>query len=714
MMKRKKNCETDTRPVENAVYRSDAPASDPKHDRFGRFPFAQRVAQTLARQEDPSSIVIAIHGAWGEGKTTVLDYIDSELRGHHADVICVRFNPWRFTDEGTLLRSFFDTVADGFKRSLTTRKERIGKLMQEYGRLATITVEYQSAKVSVGEGIEELGAFWSTTSLDEKKLKVEELLKKEGRRIVVLIDDIDRLERSEVRQLFKLVKLTGDFEYMSYVLAFDPDMVARALGETFGSGTTMDGANFLDKIVQVPLTLPKADPGELQEYCFDLVNEALRVANVQLPAESQQKFEIEFDLYFAPVLDTPRVAKRYANALAFIMPLLAGEVNSFDVMLLEAIKIFYPALHTAIRESPESFTGGPHVRDENERLKAKQWMKERLSGNSVTERLVKRLFPLVRGVLRDGKFDSGDEVEWSQQQRVASREYLRRYLACAVPRGDISDRRIDELMAQLEGLTQENGSNPFLAFIAVVHPIRFLWKIRLRATQMDERFARKLALIIARNGDGLPEPADKNALGSPRSSAAFLIRMLLARIQDPNARLEAAEDVLATAEPLTFAHQCFQSMRPQADGTDVLLHDVTKLENLLASRIVKIAQNTSLWKAFPVGIYWMILLFHWQKNRGSQELHAYYRRALAADSLEGVALVRFQLGLAIPGPMTDDFQLDHYKSIALLADPEDVYQSLKTVDRSQITSVDAKLLKQFDALHEQGKKTPITADSGQE
>jgi predicted KAP-like P-loop ATPase len=116
--KRKHKRETTDQPG-NEVYGSDAPASDPKQDRFGRFPFAQRVAQTLARRGDPSSIVIAIHGAWGEGKTTVLAYIDSELRGFYPDLVCVRFNPWRFTDEGTLLKSFFDTVADGLKRSLT-------------------------------------------------------------------------------------------------------------------------------------------------------------------------------------------------------------------------------------------------------------------------------------------------------------------------------------------------------------------------------------------------------------------------------------------------------------------------------------------------------------------------------------------------------------------------------------------------------------------
>jgi hypothetical protein len=480
---------------------------------------------------------------------------------------------------------------------------------------------------------------------------VEEALREEGRRIVVLIDDMDRLEQSEIRQVFKLVKLTGDFEYVSYVLAFDPDMVAKALGEAYGTGTAKEGEGFLEKIVQVPLALPAADPAELEEFFFDHVNEALRVAQVQLPAEYRQEFEMEFNRHLAPVLDTPRAAIRYANALAFIMPLLAGEVNPLDVMLLEALKIFYPPLHAAIRKSPESFTGSSRARGQGEREKAKQWMQTLLCGNPV-DSLITRLFPLVRDVMRDGRFGSGDEVEWSRRQKVASREYLRRYLAYAVPRSDIADRRIDELIVQFETLTQEQASDQFRALVAGVHPTRLLWKLRVRVKEMDDKLASRVALVIASNGDGIPGPTEMLSLGSPRSSAAFLIRLLLARVEDPSSRLATALGVLAATTPLTFAQQCLHSMRAQHDGMDVVLQDTSELEALLAERIAEFARGASLWKSFPTGIDWLILLLHWQKNRGSGELHAYYRRALKSDAQEGVALVRSQLGLSIPGPFT--------------------------------------------------------------
>src|SRR5690242_9246115 len=95
---------------------SDAPLTDPSEDRFRRWPFAQHVARTLARQHDPSSLVVAIYGVWGDGKTTVLNYIRRALEEEGA--IPVWFNPWRFRDEDMLLVRFFDELGKAMELRL--------------------------------------------------------------------------------------------------------------------------------------------------------------------------------------------------------------------------------------------------------------------------------------------------------------------------------------------------------------------------------------------------------------------------------------------------------------------------------------------------------------------------------------------------------------------------------------------------------------------
>lgn len=134
---------------------SDSPVTDPLLDRFNRHPFATRVARTLASRTDSSSLVLAIHGEWGEGKTTVLEFIYADLcRFEH--VIPIRFNPWRVADESSLIRAFFETLATALDRSIKTAAQRIGDVIRKYaGTVQLLKVKVSEVEVAPGEG------FWS-------------------------------------------------------------------------------------------------------------------------------------------------------------------------------------------------------------------------------------------------------------------------------------------------------------------------------------------------------------------------------------------------------------------------------------------------------------------------------------------------------------------------------------------------------------------------
>ena len=63
----------------NEVYSSDSPINDPNLDEFNRKEYSKRIAQTIAARKETKGLVIGIYGKWGEGKTTVLNFIDSEF-----------------------------------------------------------------------------------------------------------------------------------------------------------------------------------------------------------------------------------------------------------------------------------------------------------------------------------------------------------------------------------------------------------------------------------------------------------------------------------------------------------------------------------------------------------------------------------------------------------------------------------------------------------
>lgn len=188
-----------TESIPTISYTSDAPVRDPKDDRFDRGPFARRIAETLVRRKDPASMVIAIYGAWGDGKTTVLNFIRDYLQKEEA-VVRVNFNPWRLDGEDALLSGFFSTLADALDAELKTRTEKIGVLLKKYSFLLKPVPVVKEL-----EGIASAaGAIMSSESLDKLRTQIISILRESKKRVIVTIDDIDRLEKAEIQAIFQL------------------------------------------------------------------------------------------------------------------------------------------------------------------------------------------------------------------------------------------------------------------------------------------------------------------------------------------------------------------------------------------------------------------------------------------------------------------------------------------------------------------------------
>jgi len=88
---------------------SDKPLEDPKDDKLERETFSQRLADSIRAMAPSDGIVIAIYGAWGSGKSSVLNFVERYLsQGGEAQApIVVRFNPWWFSGREDVVLQFF-------------------------------------------------------------------------------------------------------------------------------------------------------------------------------------------------------------------------------------------------------------------------------------------------------------------------------------------------------------------------------------------------------------------------------------------------------------------------------------------------------------------------------------------------------------------------------------------------------------------------------
>src|SRR5947208_410009 len=109
----------------------DCPIEKEKDDEFQRFHFAERLAKVILHKQSSNALAIGIYGKWGEGKTSIMNFVKKSLKKSDKTVI-IDFNPWRFTDENQLLSSFFNLLAFKLDSSIKSKKNKIGETLAKY------------------------------------------------------------------------------------------------------------------------------------------------------------------------------------------------------------------------------------------------------------------------------------------------------------------------------------------------------------------------------------------------------------------------------------------------------------------------------------------------------------------------------------------------------------------------------------------------------
>src|SRR5690606_5601059 len=212
------------------IYNSDKQIIQKGQDRFNRQKFSSRIAETIIKRQNAEGLVIGLYGIWGEGKTSVLNMITEDL-SKEQDILVIKFNPWRFKDEDTLILNFFTSISNSLDKELKNTKEKLGNFLKTYG---SITSVFNVDLSKIGESL-------SDADIEKLKHRVNDFLKESNKKVVVIIDDIDRLDKQELFALFKLIKLTGDFTNTYYILSFDDEMVASSIGDRFAEGNKNSG-----------------------------------------------------------------------------------------------------------------------------------------------------------------------------------------------------------------------------------------------------------------------------------------------------------------------------------------------------------------------------------------------------------------------------------------------------------------------------------------
>lgn len=416
----------------------DNPISDPAQDLFGRTKFAQHIADEIRIIDASQGSVFSVMGPWGSGKTSLINLVRGVIQ-RDSEISVLDFNSWMFSGTEQLIESFFAEISAQLKLR-PGRLSQIAEELDSYGQLISPlrALPFVGSWVArVGEAAESINEFQKSRSgsVEDKKRKLARKLEELDFPVVIVIDDIDRLESEEIRQIFKLVRLTASFPNVIYLLAFDRARVEQALS-SFG----VDGRAYLEKIVQAAIDIPVIPNHLLLSQLLRHLDSALDEAGCYIRFDADRWPDVLAEIV-QPLVSSMRDVRRYAASVRGVARTLNGDIEIVDVLALEAVRVFVPGLAKSIFDNREAITTVRSFYETREpspeHAHAVKSMLEISEGrSSVAESLIRRIFPAAERHLEYGTHHGLDsQKEWLRKRRVAHPDVLSLYFERAMNQG---------------------------------------------------------------------------------------------------------------------------------------------------------------------------------------------------------------------------------------------------------------------------------------
>jgi hypothetical protein len=448
------------------------------------------LAAAFLQNDLSKGFVVGVEGAWGSGKSSLVNLAVAELKNKENKVDVVEFTPWLIGSRNELLSQLFSDLEPVIIAALPeNQRDDTRKLLKKYAEvssgLATLADIAEAGGVPwasyLGKFIRKSGgeaAKATERSLSDLNKDLREKLKNLNRSIIIFIDDLDRLDPNEVVEVFRLIKAVADFPNVAYILAYDAEIISASLEKAL---RIPNGKVYLEKIIQASFKVPDAMSYDLKNWLKDEFSKIIG----KEPLSDSKKYRLEFvyNSWCTEFLKTPRDVVRVLNSLRLNFVPVRSFVDEADMLFLQIIKTKNPSLFGWIEKyvstlsslldgkfipSGEDFRSGKKLLDvingnDGELSNYLQNLTNHLPGIDI-DSLVR-----PKADFRVYQTSVSDLKNYIEPKRLASPYHFSYYFSFSKPAGALDENEIESFLIACEK-DPKRAISIFQRFISVERP----------------------------------------------------------------------------------------------------------------------------------------------------------------------------------------------------------------------------------------------------
>jgi|GEM_PF-2219403 len=213
----------------------------------------KQLVNSITNYKPENSFSIGINAEWGFGKSTFLHRFDKEFKKSNPETILFWFHIWKNKGEVAIIDNFFKELSTNLKPYSADIEDNIDKYTDA---ILSISPGEISKVIKAGKD-----NFKEDHSLEEYYKKIQDAIRQIDRQIIIILDDLDRLEENEILDTYKIIRTLSDFDNVIFLAGYDRNYLEKTLGK--------NKEKYINKIFQVELNLLPFDEGMINEMLFD-------------------------------------------------------------------------------------------------------------------------------------------------------------------------------------------------------------------------------------------------------------------------------------------------------------------------------------------------------------------------------------------------------------------------------------------------------------